>query len=53
MKRCVKQIIHREYFVSSEIQIRVYDDKLVIGNEARLQDITVEDLLRSHPFKTV
>ena len=44
-------IIHREYFVSSEIQIRVYDDKLVIGNEARLQDITVEDLLRSHPSR--
>ncbi len=44
-------IIHREYFVSSEIQIRVYDDKLVIGNEARLLDITVEDLSRSHPSR--
>lgn len=44
-------IIHRKYFVSSEIQIRVYDDKLVIGNEARLQDITVEDLSRSHPSR--
>lgn len=44
-------IIHREYFVSSEIQIRVYDDKLIIGNEARLQDITVEDLSKSHPSR--
>ena len=44
-------IIHREYFVSSEIQIRVYEDKLVIGNEARLQDITVEDLSRPHPSR--
>lgn len=44
-------IIHREYFVSSEIQIRIYDDKLVIGNEARLQDITIDDLSRSHPSR--
>ena len=44
-------IIHREYFVSSEIQIRVYEDKLIIGNEARLQDITVEDLSKSHPSR--
>lgn len=47
----LNSIIHREYFVSSEIQIRVYEDKLVIGNEARLQDITVEDLSRSHPSR--
>ena len=44
-------IIHREYFVSSEIQIRIYDDKLVIGNEARLRDITIDDLSRSHPSR--
>lgn len=44
-------VIHREYFPSSEIHIRVYDDKLVISNEARLQDITVEDLSRSHPSR--
>ena len=37
--------------VSSEIQIRIYDDKLVMGNEARLQDITVEDLSRPHPSR--
>ena len=47
----LNSIIHREYFVSSEIQIRVYENKLVIGNEARLQDITVEDLSRSHPSR--
>lgn len=44
-------IIHREYFTSSEIHIRVYDDKLVISNEARLQDIQVEDLSHSHPSR--
>ena len=47
----LNSIIHREYFVSSEIQIRVYENKLVIGNEARLQDITVEDFSRSHPSR--
>ena len=47
----LNSIIHREYFVSSEIQIRIYDDKLVMGNEARLQDITVEDLSRPHPSR--
>lgn len=47
----LNSIIHREYFVSSEIQVRIYDDKLVIGNEARLQDITVEDLSRPHPSR--
>ena len=44
----LNSIIHREYFVSSEIQVRVYEDKLVIGNEARLHDITVEDLSSPH-----
>ena len=47
----LNSIIHREYFVSSEIQVRVYEDKLVIGNEARLHDITVEDLSRPHPSR--
>ena len=40
----LNSIIHREYFVSSEIQIRIYDDKLVMGNE-------VEDLSRPHPSR--
>ena len=47
----LNSIIHREYFVSSEIQVRVYEDKLVIGNEARFHDITVEDLSRPHPSR--
>lgn len=33
------------------IHIRVYDGKLVISNEARLQDIQVEDLPRPHPSR--
>ena len=47
----VNAVVHREYFSSSEIQIRVYEDKLVIGNEARLHELQVEDLLRPHPSR--
>ena len=45
-------IIHREYFTTSEIQIRVFKDKLVILNEAKLsKEITVDNLMESHPSK--
>lgn len=44
-------IIHREYFTYSEIHIRVYDGKLIISNEARLQDIQVEDLSCEDPSR--
>lgn len=45
-------LTHRDYTSTSEIQIRVYDDKLVIMNSGKLpSDISVEDLKRVHPSR--
>ncbi|MGC9471624.1 MAG: ATP-binding protein [Bacteroidales bacterium] len=48
----INALIHRDYHVFSQIQIRVYPDKLVIMNEGSLPaEITVEDLKRNHLSK--
>jgi len=45
-------LIHRDYTSTSEIQIRVYDDKLVIMNSGKLPpDISVENLKKDHPSR--
>ena len=45
-------IIHRNYYTTSAVQIRVYDDKLLIMNEGKLpDDLTVEDLKHDHLSK--
>lgn len=45
-------LIHRDYTSTSEIQIRVYDDKLVIMNSGKLPpDISVENLKKEHPSR--
>ena len=45
----VNAIVHRDYTESSEIQIKIYDDELVIWNPGKLPPgISLEDLYRSH-----
>jgi len=45
-------IIHRNYYTTSAVQVRVYDDTLLIMNEGTLPDeITVEDLKHEHLSK--
>ena len=45
-------IIHRNYLTTSAVQIRVYDDKLMVMNEGMLPDeIKIEDLKRDHLSK--
>lgn len=42
-------VIHRDYMITSNIQIRVYPDKLEIMNDGKLPgEITVEDLKNVH-----
>ena len=42
-------VIHKEYSGGAPIQIRVYDDKIMIWNEGKLPaDWTVQNLLQSH-----
>ena len=48
----LNSIIHRNYLTTSAVQIRVYDDKLMIMNEGMLPDeIKIEDLKRDHLSK--
>lgn len=46
----INALIHRDYFqTGAEIQIRVYDDRVIITNPGSLPDgITVEELKREH-----
>ena len=45
-------IIHRNYMTTSAIQVRIYDDRVVILNEGALpENITIEDLRREHLSK--
>jgi ATP-dependent DNA helicase RecG len=42
-------VTHKEYSGGAPIQIRVYDDKIMIWNEGRLpEDWTIEKLLQNH-----
>ena len=42
-------LIHRDYTSTGRVQIRVYDDRLVISNPGGLpEDLTVGDLLKEH-----
>jgi ATP-dependent DNA helicase RecG len=48
----INALIHRDYHGFSQIQIRVYPNKMIIMNEGSLpSEITVEDLKRSHLSK--
>ena len=48
----INAIIHRNYLTTSAVQIRIYDDKLIIMNEGILPDeIKIEDLKRNHLSK--
>lgn len=48
----INALIHRDYHSFSQIQVRVYPDKMIIMNEGRLpSEITVEDLKRNHLSK--
>ena len=48
----INALIHRDYHGFSQIQIRVYPDKMIIMNEGRLPpEITAEDLKRNHLSK--
>jgi len=48
----INALIHREYRGFSQIQIRVYPDKMIIMNEGSLPpEVTVEDLKRNHLSK--
>lgn len=48
----INALIHRDYLGTSQIQIRVYDDSLVIMNEGKLPpDIPVEKLKTDHISK--
>ncbi|URA10641.1 ATP-binding protein [Thermospira aquatica] len=45
----INALIHRDYLGKSQIQIRIYDDKLIIMNEGKLPpDIPVEKLKTDH-----
>ena len=48
----INALIHRDYHGFSQIQIRVYPDRMIIINEGGLPpEITVEDLKRNHLSK--
>jgi len=48
----INALIHRDYLGTSHIQIRVYDDKLVIMNEGKLPpELSVEKLKIEHSSK--
>ena len=48
----INVLIHRDYIGTSNIQIRVYDDKLIIMNEGKLPpEVPVEKLKTSHLSK--
>lgn len=48
----INALIHRDYLSTSEIQIRVYDDKMIIMNSGKLpHDIPAESLKSVHPSK--
>lgn len=48
----INALIHRDYHGFSQIQIRVYPDKLLIMNEGSLPpEITIEDLKKNHLSK--
>ncbi|PIU62192.1 MAG: transcriptional regulator [Armatimonadetes bacterium CG07_land_8_20_14_0_80_40_9] len=48
----INALIHRDYLGTSNIQIRVYDDKLIIMNEGKLPpEVPVEKLKTNHLSK--
>ena len=48
----INALIHRDYHGFSQIQMRIYTDKLIIMNEGSLPpEITVEDLKKNHLSK--
>jgi len=45
----INAIVHRDYTEPSEIQVRIYDDKLIVWNPGKLPlGITLEDLFKPH-----
>lgn len=45
----VNAVCHRDYTEASDVQIRTYDDKLIIWNPGKLPSgITIEDLYKPH-----
>ena len=48
----INALIHRDYLSTSEIQIRIYNDKMIIMNSGKLpRDIPAERLKTIHPSK--
>ena len=45
----INAICHRDYSISSNIEIRIYDNKLIISSPGKLPaDMTIEDLYKTH-----
>lgn len=45
----VNAVCHRDYLISSNTEIRIYDDKLIVWNPGGLPEgITIKDLYKSH-----
>lgn len=45
----INAVCHRDYTISSHVEIRIYDDRLVVWSPGRLPlGITLEDLYRPH-----
>jgi len=45
----INAIVHRDYTEPSEIQVRIYDDKLIVWNPGKLPlGIALEDLFKPH-----
>jgi len=46
----VNAVCHRDYTISAKVEVRIYDDRLVVWSPGRLpQGITIEDLYKPHP----
>jgi hypothetical protein len=45
----INAVCHRDYTEASDIQIRIYDDRLIVWNPGKLPiGITIEDLYKTH-----
>ncbi|MBI5392516.1 putative DNA binding domain-containing protein [Candidatus Woesearchaeota archaeon] len=48
----INALIHRDYYDTSNIYIKIYDDSIVIANPGKLPDVlTIKDLYKTHESK--
>jgi ATP-dependent DNA helicase RecG len=46
----INAVCHRDYTISSDVEVRIYDNELMIWNPGKLPlGITLEELFRKHP----